>query len=135
MRPIVLVTGGSRGIGAATALLAAERGYDVVVEMDADGSHQPEQLPELLTALANADLVLGSRWVEGGEVLRVHVQHRHERPVAAAHQRADRAKAETEIAVVVGRGQDPHLEQQLGAADSAARASDEWAAIRSAAAR
>jgi dolichol-phosphate mannosyltransferase len=37
--------------------------------MDADGSHQPEQLPELLAALADADLVLGSRWVTGGEVV------------------------------------------------------------------
>ena len=36
------------------------RGYDVVVEMDADGSHAPEQLPRLLDALASADLVLGS---------------------------------------------------------------------------
>ncbi|CAB4915823.1 unannotated protein [freshwater metagenome] len=34
--------------------------------MDADGSHQPEQLPLLLDALRDADLVLGSRWVEGG---------------------------------------------------------------------
>ena len=37
--------------------------------MDADGSHQPEQLPKLLIALVDADLVLGSRWVEGGEVV------------------------------------------------------------------
>ena len=44
------------------------RGYAVLVEMDADGSHQPEQLPRLLAALADADLVLGSRWVPGGEV-------------------------------------------------------------------
>jgi dolichol-phosphate mannosyltransferase len=44
------------------------RGYDVLVEMDADGSHQPEQLPWLLAALVDADLVLGSRWVPGGEV-------------------------------------------------------------------
>jgi dolichol-phosphate mannosyltransferase len=43
-------------------------GYGVVVEMDADGSHAPEELPRLLTALADADLVLGSRWVPGGEV-------------------------------------------------------------------
>ena len=43
-----------------------ERGYDVVVEMDADGSHQPEQLPRLLEALGRADVVLGSRWVPGG---------------------------------------------------------------------
>ena len=44
------------------------RGYDVLVEMDADGSHQPEQLPSLLAALQHADLVLGSRWVKGGSV-------------------------------------------------------------------
>ena len=48
---------------------ARERGYDVVVEMDADGSHAPEQLPRLLDALAVADVVLGSRWVEGGSVV------------------------------------------------------------------
>ncbi|MCW2622084.1 MAG: putative glycosyltransferase [Frankiales bacterium] len=47
---------------------AADRGYDVIVEMDADGSHAPEQLPTLLTALLDADLVLGSRWVAGGRV-------------------------------------------------------------------
>jgi len=47
---------------------ARAHGYDVVVEMDADGSHAPEQLPQLLAALADADLVLGSRYVPGGEV-------------------------------------------------------------------
>jgi dolichol-phosphate mannosyltransferase len=47
---------------------ARAQGYDVVVEMDADGSHAPEQLPQLLTALADADLVLGSRYVPGGAV-------------------------------------------------------------------
>ncbi|HET9016501.1 MAG TPA: polyprenol monophosphomannose synthase [Thermomicrobiaceae bacterium] len=45
------------------------RGFDVLVEMDADGSHAPEQLPRLLAALDHADLVLGSRWVPGGTVL------------------------------------------------------------------
>ena len=45
------------------------RGFDVLVEMDADGSHAPEQLPRLLTALGHADLVLGSRWVPGGTVV------------------------------------------------------------------
>lgn len=59
------------GLGAAyragfTAAIAD--GADVLVEMDADGSHAPEQLPTLLAALPNADLVLGSRWVRGGEV-------------------------------------------------------------------
>jgi glycosyltransferase involved in cell wall biosynthesis len=47
---------------------ARERGFDVVVEMDADGSHAPEQLPALLAALESADLVLGSRYVPGGAV-------------------------------------------------------------------
>jgi dolichol-phosphate mannosyltransferase len=37
--------------------------------MDADGSHQPEQLPALLAALEHADLVIGSRWVPGGSVV------------------------------------------------------------------
>jgi dolichol-phosphate mannosyltransferase len=45
-----------------------ERGYEVLVEMDADGSHAPEQLPRLLDALGKADLVLGSRYVAGGRV-------------------------------------------------------------------
>src|SRR5437763_10427787 len=46
-----------------------ERGYGVLVEMDADGSHAPEQLPRLLAALDGADLVLGSRYVPGGAVV------------------------------------------------------------------
>ena len=60
------------GLGA--AYLAAFRwgldhGADVLVEMDADGSHQPEQLPRLLDAIsAGADVVLGSRYVPGGGV-------------------------------------------------------------------
>jgi dolichol-phosphate mannosyltransferase len=63
---------GKEGLGA--AYLAGfewglEHGYDVLVEMDADGSHQPEQLPKLLSALEGADLVLGSRWVRGGRVV------------------------------------------------------------------
>ncbi|MDR2113654.1 MAG: polyprenol monophosphomannose synthase [Bifidobacteriaceae bacterium] len=47
-----------------------EREFNPLVEMDADGSHRPEQLPQLLEALQQgADLVIGSRWVPGGEVL------------------------------------------------------------------
>lgn len=60
---------GKEGLGAAYLAgfsWALQQGYDVVVEMDADGSHQPEQLPRLLAALESADLVLGSRWVPGG---------------------------------------------------------------------
>lgn len=48
---------------------ALERGYDAVVEMDADGSHRPEHLPALLQAAQDADLVIGSRYVPGGEVM------------------------------------------------------------------
>lgn len=48
---------------------ARERDYGVVVEMDADGSHAPEQLPALLAALEGADVALGSRWVPGGTVV------------------------------------------------------------------
>lgn len=47
---------------------ALEQGYEVVCQMDADGSHQPEELPQLLSAISGADLVIGSRWVSGGEV-------------------------------------------------------------------
>ncbi|QNG18802.1 polyprenol monophosphomannose synthase [Rhodococcus triatomae] len=47
-----------------------ERGYTVLVEMDADGSHAPEQLHRLLDEVdAGADLVLGSRYVPGGSVV------------------------------------------------------------------
>lgn len=48
------------------------RDYDVLVEMDADGSHAPEQLTALVGRLERpdrADLVLGSRWVPGGSVV------------------------------------------------------------------
>jgi dolichol-phosphate mannosyltransferase len=45
------------------------RDFDVLVEMDADGSHAPEQLPRLLAALDSADMVLGSRWVHGGAIV------------------------------------------------------------------
>ena len=41
-------------------------GYEVLVEMDGDGSHRPEQLPALLNAARTSDVVLGSRWVAGG---------------------------------------------------------------------
>ncbi|MCL6538026.1 MAG: polyprenol monophosphomannose synthase [Acidothermus sp.] len=67
----VLHRPGKQGLGAAYLAgfdWALARGYDVVVEMDADGSHRPEHLPELLAALRGADVALGSRWVRGGEV-------------------------------------------------------------------
>jgi dolichol-phosphate mannosyltransferase len=45
---------------------ALERGYGLVLEMDADFSHHPRYLPALLGKAAEADLVLGSRYVPGG---------------------------------------------------------------------
>ena len=67
------------GLGAAYVAgfrWALDRGYDVMVEMDADGSHAPEDLPRLLDALTThprgdvgPDVVLGSRYVPGGRVV------------------------------------------------------------------
>jgi dolichol-phosphate mannosyltransferase len=77
----VLHRAGKNGLGTAyreAMRWALDAGYTRIVEMDADGSHQPEQLPRLLSALrpagdaagngTGADLVLGSRWVPGGGV-------------------------------------------------------------------
>jgi dolichol-phosphate mannosyltransferase len=47
---------------------AFSKGFDVVVEMDADGSHRAKDLALLLEASKTADLVIGSRWISGGEV-------------------------------------------------------------------
>ena len=44
------------------------RGFEYMIEMDADGSHQPEELPKLIAACSKADLVLGTRWMTGGSV-------------------------------------------------------------------
>jgi dolichol-phosphate mannosyltransferase len=68
----VLHRPGKQGLGAAYLAgfaWARERGYDAVVEMDADGSHAPEELPRLLDAARDADVVIGSRWVRGGKVV------------------------------------------------------------------
>jgi dolichol-phosphate mannosyltransferase len=68
----VLHRPGKAGLGAAYLAGFAEGlqgSYEVVVEMDADGSHAPEDLPTLLAALDDADLVIGSRYVPGGRVV------------------------------------------------------------------
>lgn len=67
----VLHRAGKAGLGPAYLAGFAwglERRYDAIVEMDADGSHHPEDLPRLLGLLADHDLALGSRWVPGGRV-------------------------------------------------------------------
>ena len=43
--------------------------YEVLVEMDADGSHDPQDLKRILEEIPNYDCVLGSRWVPGGKVV------------------------------------------------------------------
>jgi dolichol-phosphate mannosyltransferase len=73
-RPQVQVLHRAGKLGLGTAYLrgfqhALEQGYDLVFEMDADFSHDPAYLPELLAAAqgpAGADLVIGSRYVPGG---------------------------------------------------------------------
>ncbi|MEN3613003.1 polyprenol monophosphomannose synthase [Plantactinospora sp. ZYX-F-223] len=68
----VLHRPGKQGLGAAYVAgfaFAAEHGYDAVAEMDADGSHAPEELPRLLDAARDADVVIGSRWTPGGQVV------------------------------------------------------------------
>ncbi len=75
----VLHRRGKEGLGAAYLAAfdwALERGFDPIVQLDADGSHLPEQLPALLDALETTDAagrtpdaVIGSRWVPGGSVV------------------------------------------------------------------
>lgn len=62
---------GKQGLGTAYVAgfrWAIERGYDAVVEMDADLSHDPADVPRLLHRLRDADMVVGSRYVPGGRV-------------------------------------------------------------------
>lgn len=63
---------GKEGLGAAYRAgfaWALERGYERIVEMDADGSHRAEDLPLLLADGGEHDLVIGSRWIPGGAVV------------------------------------------------------------------
>jgi dolichol-phosphate mannosyltransferase len=77
-RVYLLRRSGKLGLG--TAYVAGfrwglERGYELLVEMDADGSHPADRLPALITAVADADpaddvmLAIGSRWTAGGSVV------------------------------------------------------------------
>lgn len=68
----VLHRAGKEGLGAAYVAgfgWAKDHNYDAVVEMDADGSHAPEELSRLLDALRTADVALGSRYIAGGSVV------------------------------------------------------------------
>ncbi|TFD91028.1 polyprenol monophosphomannose synthase [Cryobacterium lactosi] len=68
---------GKLGLGSAYVLgfgWGLERGYDYLIEMDADGSHPPERLPDMIAQVASdapgaPSLAVGSRWVPGGSVV------------------------------------------------------------------
>jgi dolichol-phosphate mannosyltransferase len=67
----VLHRSAKNGLGAAyleAFIWARARGFELLVQLDADGSHLPEQLPALLAAAGSADVVMGSRWIPGGRV-------------------------------------------------------------------
>jgi len=62
---------GKLGLGTAYRLgfqKAIEAGSDIVVQMDVDGSHDPRYLPQMLEALKDSDVVIGSRYAPGGRV-------------------------------------------------------------------
>src|SRR5216684_2275249 len=66
----VLHRPGKLGLGTAYIAgfkYAIEHGYDAAFEMDADFSHDPRYLPDFLEAIENADLVIGSRYIPGGD--------------------------------------------------------------------
>jgi dolichol-phosphate mannosyltransferase len=68
----VLHRGSKEGLGRAYLAgfrHALDRGAELLIEMDADFSHDPADLPRLVEAAADADLVLGSRYVPGGGVV------------------------------------------------------------------
>ena len=71
--PAVHLLSGSGKNGLGTAYRtgfrwALDRGYAAVAQMDADLSHPPERVPALLASLQDHDVVVGSRYVAGGEV-------------------------------------------------------------------
>ena len=76
----VLVRPGKAGLGSAYRAGFREgiaRGYDVIVEMDSDLSHDPGALPSLLAALDDgADLAIGSRYIPGGSIPRWSARRR-----------------------------------------------------------
>lgn len=62
--PYNLGVGGARRLG---YLYALRRGYDVAVQVDADGQHDPRDVPALVNALDSADLVIGARFAGEGD--------------------------------------------------------------------
>jgi len=65
----ILRRAGKQGLGSAYRAgfrWGIEHGFDVLIEMDSDLQHDPASLPSLFDGLADAELVIGSRWVPGG---------------------------------------------------------------------
>ena len=65
----ILERSGKLGLGTAYIAgfkLALEKGYTKIIEMDADFSHNPKTLVEIVAGLENSDVIIGSRYVEGG---------------------------------------------------------------------
>ena len=68
----VLHRPGKLGLGTATVAAfqyGVEHGYDLLINLDADFSHHPRYIPSLLTAMDQADVAIGSRYVAGGGVV------------------------------------------------------------------
>jgi len=67
----VLQRGAKLGLASAYVYgmgIAIERGFDPIIQMDADLSHRPCDVPAMVAAAERADLVLGSRWIDGGGI-------------------------------------------------------------------
>ena len=62
---------GKQGLGSAYRAgfqIALDRGYENIIEMDADGSHQVSDLVAMMQWIGSADLLIGSRWVADGQI-------------------------------------------------------------------
>ena len=85
---------GKNGLGTAHKLAvkyALAEGYDALITMDADFSHDPSYLPEMVRQLEQAEFVIGSRYVAGRELRIPAVAHHPEPRRQLAHARASSA--------------------------------------------
>ena len=67
----VIERSGKQGLGSAYRAgfqIALDRGYENIIEMDADGSHQVSDLVAMMQWIGSADLLIGSRWVADGQI-------------------------------------------------------------------
>ena len=67
----VIERANKQGLGSAYRAgfsIALNRGYESIIEMDADGSHQVSDLIKMMESIGSADLLIGSRWISGGDI-------------------------------------------------------------------